>query len=106
MIAISIGVWVWANYMVEEHVSSAGVATVVLDGVLAEQIKSGRISSRMLYGMLGPNWESLSTERREEYLQKVLEVGPSKGFDKVTLIGKDGKIAGYASPKKITVKTY
>ena len=103
LIAASVGIWVWANYVVEEHVSSAGVQTVVLDSVMSEHISTARISSGMFYGLLSPSWELLTKEKREEFVKKVLEAGRSKGFEQVTLLGKEGKVAAYANATRIDV---
>lgn len=104
MIALSVGVWVWANYVVEQRVSTAGVDVVALEGtVMAEHIKTARVSSGMFYGLLEPTWDTLPKEKRQEFVQKVLQAGQAKGFDQVTLLGKEGKMAAFASPTRLDI---
>ena len=102
LILISGVLYIWSLNIVDETAPTAGVAKVEMDGtVLAEHIKTGKISGDTFYGLLGPTWDGLTKEKRQEYLQKVFEFGAEKGYTRVNLIGKDGKTAGYASAKRI-----
>jgi hypothetical protein len=100
------GVWIWANYIVVEKVSTAGVVTLPVEGTfLAEHITSARISNGTLYGVVAPTWDMMTKEKRQEFLQKVLQAGKDKGYTQVNLIGKGGKLSGYASPTRLDVIT-
>ena len=99
-ILISGGLYIWSSYIVEEKVSTAGVSTVELDGMLAEHIMTGKINGDTFYGMLLPSWDNLTKEKRQEFLQKVYQLGAEKGYKQVNLIGKDGKQAAFATTTK------
>ena len=102
-IFISGSLYVWSTSLTDEKVSTAGVTTVELSGVLAEHIKSGKITDDTFYGLLLPSWDNLTKEKREEYLQKVYQLGAEKGYKQVNFTSKEGKPAGYAIATKIEV---
>jgi hypothetical protein len=105
LVAASIGVYVWANYFVEETTSSAGVRQVSLDNpVIREHIKVGKISSDTFYGLLQPTWDTLPKDKRTEYVQKLLAAGPELGYTQVSLTTSTGKAAAYGSKEKIDVQ--
>ena len=98
------GLYVWSTYIVDEQVSSAGVIKVNLENSpINEHVKTGRISGETFYGLLGPSWDALPKEKREEFLQTIMQEGPERGYKQVNLIAKDGKTAGFASPTRVEV---
>ncbi len=103
LIFISGGLYAWSRSFGEEKVSTAGVITVELTGVLAEHISLGKISDDTFYGLMLPSWDNLTKEKREEYMQKILQLGPEKGFRNVSLTSKDGNPAGFANTERIKV---
>jgi hypothetical protein len=104
MIAFSVGVYLYANYIVDDKVPTSGVASVELeDSILKDHIKMGKISSGIFYGQLLPSWDTLTKEKREDYLKKVYQAGVEKGYKQVNLIDKDGKVVGYASATRLDV---
>src|ERR1043166_7483861 len=106
LLLLSGGLYIWGSYIVDDKVSTAGVDNVELDSsLLAEHIKVARISHETLYCLLLPTWDTLSKEKREDYLQKVYQLGPTKGYKQVDFINKDGKSAGFASAARVEVNT-
>ena len=104
LIALSFGIYLYANYGVADTVPTTGVVAVDLDNsFLKDHIKVGKISNEIFYGQTLPSWDSLSRERREEYLKKIYMAGAEKGYKQVNLIGKDGKVVAYASAQKLEV---
>lgn len=102
--AASVGIYVWANYLVSEQVSSVGVRKVDFDNsVFKDYIKTARVSGETLYAVMQPAWETMPKERQLEFLQKVYQSGPEKGFVNVTLINSHGKMAGFASPTRLEI---
>lgn len=61
------------------------------------------MSGENFYSMLGPSWDSLPKEKRQEFLQKLYKYASEKGCKQVSLINKAGKIAGYASAMRLDV---
>lgn len=101
MIAASIGIYSWANFVVEEKVSNSGVAQVEIENTkLQEHLRIAKISGETFYGQLLPSWDVLPKEKRQEFLQIVLKTALEKGCTQVNLISKDGKSAAYASATK------
>ena len=103
LILFSVGVYVWANYFVEASVPSSGVRVVSSD-MMAEFVKTGRVSNQIFYGVLKENWETLPKEKRSEFVQKLLAQGGQLGYTQVSLVNKDGKHAAYASKDKLEVQ--
>lgn len=104
LIAASVGVYVWANFIVVEQVSTAGVEPINIENsVLKEHVKTARLSNETFYGQLQPSWDALPKEKRQEFLQKVFQACREKGCKQVSLITKDGKAAGYASATRLDV---
>ena len=101
MIAASIGIYSWANFVVEEKVSNSGVAQVEIENTkLQEHLRIAKISGETFYGQLLPSWDVLPKEKRQEFLQVVLKTALEKGCTQVNLISKDGKSAAYATATK------
>lgn len=104
LISASVGLYVWANYFAEQPVSTSGVQSVNLDNAIyREHLKSAKIASETFYGVLLPSWDTLPKEKREEYIKKILQAGPSSGFKQVSLMRSDGKNAGYASASRVDI---
>ncbi|MFN0277253.1 MAG: hypothetical protein ACKVRN_01485 [Pyrinomonadaceae bacterium] len=106
LVIISGGLYIYsAFFMVDEQVSTAGVTNVELESnpLFAEHLKLGRISGDRFYGYLKESWNALPKEKRQEYLQKLLQAGAEKNFRQVSLISSDGKTEGFASPERIDV---
>ncbi|HRI04430.1 MAG TPA: hypothetical protein PLL77_11870, partial [Pyrinomonadaceae bacterium] len=104
MIAASIGIYSWANFVVEEKVSNSGVAQVEIENTkLQEHLRIAKISGETFYGQLLPSWDVLPKEKRQEFVQLVLKTALEKGCTQVNLISKDGKSAAYATATKLEV---
>lgn len=106
LLVISSTLYIYASFfMVEEKISTAGVTNVELDSnpLFAEHLKLGRISGDRFYGYLRESWNVLPKEKRQEYLQKLLQAGAEKGYRTVSLTSSDEKNAGYASADRLEV---
>ena len=104
LIGATIGLYVWANFVVEERVSQSGVRNANVEAAgMREHVKVSKISGDTLYVQLLPSWNALPKEKRTELLQKVLEAGPAQGYQRVSLLNKEGKQAGFASSTRIEV---
>ncbi len=104
LIAASFGVYLYSNYYLVEPVANANVVSVDIDEPAYKQfVSTGRINGGMLYGILMPSWDTLSEEKRQEVLLKIYQAGKFNGYTQVTLMTKEGKIAGFASPTNLDV---
>ena len=104
LIAASVGLYVWANYFVTDGATTAGVKVVDLDSTTFQlYLKTARISGETYYGLLQPTWDNVPKEKRQEVLQKIYQAARESGCTQVNLIGKDGKVAGYASATRLEV---
>ncbi|MEO6590396.1 MAG: hypothetical protein ABIP06_13945 [Pyrinomonadaceae bacterium] len=101
----SIGLYLWVEYFNPPPKLSDNVKVVNLENSsLKEFVQTARISGDMFYGIVEPGWNILTTDKKEEFLRKIILVGGEKSFVKVTLMNKQGRTVGYASPEK--VETY
>jgi hypothetical protein len=104
LVIVTIGLYVWADFLAEEKISTVGVQAVQLEGTpLGEYIKTGKVSGDTFYGLLLPTWDNLPKDKREEFIQKVYEAGKDQGYKQVNLINKDGRPAGFASASRVEV---
>src|SRR5204863_7355177 len=95
---------IWANYYAEDPVSTSGVRGFELESSpLSEHLKSAKVSGDTFYGLLQPTWDLLPKEKRLEFLQKAFTVAQQQKCRQVNLIGKDGKVAAYASATRTDV---
>ncbi len=100
----SIGLYLWAEYFNEPPKLSDNVKMVNLENSsLKEYIQTARLSGDMFYGIVEPKWDVLATDKKEEFLRKVILIGGEKGFAKVTLMNNQGRTVGFASPEKLEV---
>ncbi len=100
----SIGLYVWSTYIIDEKVSTAGVIKVDLEGSpINEHVKIGKIRGDTFCGLLKVSWDAMPKEKREEFVQRVLQEGAERGYKQVDLITKDGKSAAYASATRLEV---
>jgi hypothetical protein len=103
-IMASAGLYIWAEYMVEDGVSTAGVKAVDLgDPAIKEHVTTAKVSGDMLYAVVAPSFEQLPRDKQEVFLRKLLQSGAQFGFSKITIINSHGKSIGYASQQRIDV---
>lgn len=104
MLLLSGGLGLWANYYAEEKVPTTGVRGFDLGASpLGEHLKTAKVAGDTFYGLLNPSWDLLPKEKRVEFLQKAFAVAREQGCRQVNLIGKDGKVAAYASAGRTEV---
>lgn len=105
LIAASVGIYVYANYVASETVKESEVRELVIDDpVIREFVTTGRVTDETFYGLLLPTWNSLSHERKEEIVTHIYLQGKEKGYKKVNLIGPDGRAEAFVSATRIEVK--
>lgn len=103
-ILASVGLYLYVEYFNPPPPPSENVKTVNLDNSsLKDYIQTAKLHGDMFYGVVSPNWDGLDTEKREELLRKIILIGGEKGFSRVTMINKEGRTVGYASPEKVEV---
>jgi hypothetical protein len=105
LITASTGLYLWTEFVADEKLPTAYVQSVNLDNaVFKEHIKSAKVSGETFHGVVLPSWDSLSKEKREEVLKKILQAGPTMSYKQVNLTKPDGKTAGFASAKRVDVE--
>jgi hypothetical protein len=104
-IFVCVGLYFWAEVEVRETTKvSPGVVKVSLENsAMGDYIKTARITDEIFFGITMDTWENLDSEKKEEFLKKILEIGPEKGFKKVQLINENGRSVGFASVEKVEV---
>jgi hypothetical protein len=103
-IVVCVGLYFWAENESQEIKTSPSVKKVNLENSeFKDFIQSARIDNDTFYGITTNAWESLNSERKEEMLKKLLNVGTEKNYKKVHLINSGGKAVGFASAEKAEV---
>jgi len=102
-IVASLGIYMWSEYYSPaEEVSATTAKTVDLEKPeLKQYVRASRISGSILHAIVTSEYESLNADARREYLQRMLQAGSTKGYNKVSLVNIKGKDVGYASAERI-----
>ncbi len=104
VVALSVGVYFWAEYFTGEKPTLSSVKVVDLESTtLKEHLSTGRISGDTFYGVTKPSWDLLGKDKQEEFLRRVYQLGAERGFKKVHLINSAGKPVAYASELRFEV---
>jgi len=100
LIILSLGLYAWATWFVEEDTTfSKDVIMLKLDPIpFKENLKLAKKSGDTFYGVVLPAWETMTNEKREEFLGAISEYGKTGGWVNVNLLNGQGKTVGYASP--------
>lgn len=98
------GVYIWAEYLVEDTVPAVGVKSIDLaDGALKEYVTTAKLSGEMLYAVVTPAFEQLGRDKQETFLKKLIQSGGQFGYNKATILNSKGKSIGYASSQRVDV---
>lgn len=104
VVIASVGLYLYVEYFNPPPELSANVKIVNLENSsLKEYVETARINGDMFYGVVAPTWDSLTNDKKEEFLNKIVSVGGEKGFVRVTLLNKQGRSVGYGTPEKVEV---
>lgn len=98
LIAVSVGLYIWANFFIVEPPSSAGVTNYDLtSSPFREDLKLAKVSGETFYGVLQPSWETMTKEKQQELVQKIYQTGAGKNWMKVNLMNSQGKTVAFMS---------
>ena len=101
-IALSIGLYVWADRMTDEVPVSNRVKVVDMEGSsFKEFIKDGRVSTETFYGVTTNAWDRLKEDEKRELLAKLVQAGAQSGYKRVSLINARGKTVAFASADRV-----
>lgn len=99
-----VGLFFWAEYENQEIKTSTKVVKVNIENSeFKDYLQTARITDETFFGITMDTWENMNTEKKEEFLRKILSVGVQKNYKKVKLINANGKSVGFASEEKVEV---
>ncbi|CAN5274352.1 hypothetical protein BH20ACI1_BH20ACI1_23880 [soil metagenome] len=101
IILASVGFYVKSNYSSSAAVSPNAKKVNLENSSLKNFVKEANISNETFTGTVESSWETLSKEKKEEILKKILSIGDDKGFKKVQLQNETNKIVGSATSDKL-----
>jgi len=103
-VVVCVGLFFWAENEAPEIKPSINVQKVNLENSeFKDYIQTARITDETFFGITMPSWESMNSEKKEEFLKKILSFGSEKSYKKVQLINSSGRAVGYASAEKVEV---
>lgn len=103
-IVTSLGFYIWSEYYsTSEEVSTSAVKAIDLEKPELKQYfrMPPRVSGSTFYAIVSAEYEKLDADAQREYLQKLLQAGSTKGYNRVSLVNTKGKAVGYASAERI-----
>lgn len=99
------GLYVWVEYFAVKMEASPNVQTLDVENTaLKPYLKTAKVHEGTFYGFTEPNWNMLSTEKKQEVLKMVLAAGKEKGYKKVQFMNSEGRKNGYASEEKLVAE--
>ena len=101
IIAASIGIYVWADMMVQDG-SAAIVAQEVdlANSELDAHLSQAKMSKETLYAVTQPTWDALSEEEKKEFLKKVVAFAQERGMEKVNLLNLKGRTVAFSDKQR------
>ncbi len=104
MIFASFGVYVWANFIISEPPSAAGVSRFdPKDTPFRDEVKIAKISGDTLYVVMLPNWETMTKEKQLELLKSIYQYGAGKDWLNVNVMNSTGRTVGFASSTRLEI---
>lgn len=100
IIAASVGLYVWAEYFMDEAVP-VQVKALNLDGTPhREHLSVGKISNETFYGVTAPSFADLAKEQKSEVLRGLYEHYSQKGVKRIQLMNANAQPVGFASEER------
>ena len=103
LITASLGLYGWSTYIAKTEPDTSARTIQLPNSVLRKHLKTARVSGPTFNGLLLPSWDSLSREKKEEYLKIVFDFAKEKGCSEVKLLNSEGNPAASASVTKSEV---
>ncbi len=101
----SVSLYVWSGMYAAPEKLSQNVKKVNIDNSsLKEYVRDARIGNHTFFAVVLPAWDSLTAEKKEEVLKKIVSIGADKGFKNVHLLDAEGKSVGTVAEDLIEVK--
>lgn len=101
----SVSLYFWSAYKTTPQKLSQDVKTVDIDNSsLNAFIRDARIGNNTFFAVVQPAWNTLTAEKKEEILNKIVFVGNEKGFKNVHLLSADGKSVATVADNVVEVK--
>lgn len=102
IVTASIGVYFWANFILVEPPSSAGVTRFdPKDAPFRDEVKIAKISGDTLYVVMLPSWETMTKEKQLELLKSIYQYGGGKEWLNVNVMNPSGRTVGFASATRL-----
>lgn len=102
LVVASMGLYVWANFFIQEPPSSSGVRRFDFkESPFQDDIKIAKISGDTLYVVMLPSWETMTKEKQSEMLKNIYQYGAGKEWTNVNLMNSTGRTVGFASPSRL-----
>ena len=100
----SVGIYFWSEYSTSEPESTTLVKTVDLQvPELAQYIKTAKISGDMLFAVVTPEYLKLTPDKRRDVVQRVRQLGDTKGYKRINFYDQQGKTVAYGSADRIDI---
>jgi hypothetical protein len=96
VVAISGGVYLWADKFVGSETSVAVASELNLEGTdLKSHLGTMRVSNETAYAVTQPSWDAMGEAEQKEFAKKVYDFAKSKGLKKVNLLNYKGRTVAF-----------
>lgn len=104
IIGLSVGVYFWADMMVEESKASIVAQPVDLaSSELGAHLRDGRVSKETFYAVTQPSWDAMADEEKKELLKKAVAFAEGKGMNKVNIVNYKGRTVAFSDKYRFEV---
>lgn len=102
LIGISIGLYVWADQMVESNKATIVAEEIDLAGSdLAPHLAKAKVTKDTLYPLTEPTWDTLSEAEQKQLTAKAFEFAKRKNLSKVSILNYRGRTVAFATANTV-----
>ncbi|MBK9165412.1 MAG: hypothetical protein IPM21_16185 [Acidobacteria bacterium] len=104
LIGVSIGLYLWADQMVESNKASIVADEIDLAGTeLAPHLGKAKLTKDTFYGMTEPTWDSLTESEQKQITVRAYQFAQQKNLSKVSILNYRGRTVAFATANTVEV---
>lgn len=104
MIGVSLGLYFWADQMVESNKASIIAEEIDLAGTdLAPHLGKAKVTKDTFYGLTEPTWDSLTEAEQKQITSRAFQLAKQRNLSKVSILNYRGRTVAFATANGVEV---
>jgi hypothetical protein len=103
VILLSAALYFYVEYFSTRRAAPSVQKVNIENSAFKDYLQTARINQETFIGVVNPAWEVINEDKKQEILDKLMNVGREKGFTKVHLLNNQGETVGYATEAEAKV---